>query len=245
MFFMVKFFLTAASYQIFEIIESWLIVWGKIFSITLFIPILKVKFSVAEIVKTIFLKKIFFFKIAIFKRYLYILKTRGSRIVENIQMLLMFLVGFRVQKKCNLKFHIFKRFGSDWSPHEWGFISVILLSGRTKRWWTWTLSWHHCRLYWRVVLAIFPIDKNVEQRICFKFCIANGIPYAESLKMLQKAYCESTLSKTRAYEWYSAFKSGRDAVEDLSRYMIGHQRLQLKLILLKSRKWWLKIVIQI
>ena len=35
--------------------------------------------------------------------------------------------------------------------------------------------------------------------------------------MLQKAYGESTLSKTRAYEWYSAFKSGRDVVEDLPR----------------------------
>ena len=33
--------------------------------------------------------------------------------------------------------------------------------------------------------------------------------------MLQKAYVESTLSRTRAYEWYSAFKSGQDVVEDL------------------------------
>ena len=36
----------------------------------------------------------------------------------NIQILLMFLVGFRVQKKCNSKFHIFKRFDSDWNPHQ-------------------------------------------------------------------------------------------------------------------------------
>ena len=35
--------------------------------------------------------------------------------------------------------------------------------------------------------------------------------------MLQKAYGESTLSKTRADEWYIAFKSGRDVVEDLPR----------------------------
>ena len=35
--------------------------------------------------------------------------------------------------------------------------------------------------------------------------------------MLQKAYGESTLSKTRSYEWFSAFKSGRDVVEDLPR----------------------------
>ena len=65
--------------------------------------------------------------------------------------------------------------------------------------------------------AIFPIDNNIEKRICLKFCIANGISCAEPLKMLQKAYGESSLSKTRAYEWYSAFKSGQDVVEDLSR----------------------------
>ena len=35
--------------------------------------------------------------------------------------------------------------------------------------------------------------------------------------MLQKACGESTLSKTHAYEWYSAVKSGRDVVKDLPR----------------------------
>ena len=35
--------------------------------------------------------------------------------------------------------------------------------------------------------------------------------------MLQKAYGELTLSKTRTYEWYSAFKSGRDVLGDLPR----------------------------
>ena len=61
------------------------------------------------------------------------------------------------------------------------------------------------------------MDKNIERRICLKFCILNGISCAESLKILQKAYGESTLSKTCAYEWYCAFKSGRDVVENLPR----------------------------
>ena len=61
------------------------------------------------------------------------------------------------------------------------------------------------------------MDKNIEQRICLKFCNANEISCVVSLKMLQKAYGESTLSKARVYEWYSAFKSGRDVVEDLPR----------------------------
>ena len=61
------------------------------------------------------------------------------------------------------------------------------------------------------------MDKNIKQRISLKLCAVNGISCAESLKMLQKAYGEMTLSKTRVYEWYSAFKSGRDVVEDLPR----------------------------
>ena len=61
------------------------------------------------------------------------------------------------------------------------------------------------------------MDMNIEQSICLKFCIANGIWCAESLQMLEKAYGESSLWKTRAYEWYSAFKSVRDVVEDLPR----------------------------
>ena len=69
----------------------------------------------------------------------------------------------------------------------------------------------------QVCFAIFPIDKNIEQRICLKFCIPKGISCAESLKMLQKAFGESILSKKRANEWYSAFKSDRDVMQDLSR----------------------------
>lgn len=59
------------------------------------------------------------------------------------------------------------------------------------------------------------MDKDLEQIICLKFCIANGITRAESLKMLKNAYGELTLSKTRAYKWYRVFKSGRHVVEDL------------------------------
>ena len=68
----------------------------------------------------------------------------------------------------------------------------------------------------QVCFAIFPMDKNIEHKICLKFCFENVISCAESLKILQKAYSESPLSKTRAYEWYSESQSSRD-VEDLPR----------------------------
>jgi len=61
------------------------------------------------------------------------------------------------------------------------------------------------------------MDNFVEQRVCLKFCVANEISCADALKMLQKAFCESALSKTRAYEWYKDLKSGRIVVEDLPR----------------------------
>ncbi|CAK9829703.1 Protein GVQW3 [Anthophora retusa] len=61
------------------------------------------------------------------------------------------------------------------------------------------------------------MDTSVEQRVCLKFCIANDISCSESLRMLQKAFGDSALSKTRAYEWYKQFKNGRTAIDDLSR----------------------------
>ncbi|XP_018311308.1 putative nuclease HARBI1 isoform X2 [Mycetomoellerius zeteki] len=61
------------------------------------------------------------------------------------------------------------------------------------------------------------MKKNVEQRVCLKFCFANEISCADALKMLQKAYGNSSLSKTQVYEWYKLFKDGREIVEDLPR----------------------------
>jgi len=66
-------------------------------------------------------------------------------------------------------------------------------------------------------VPIFTISENIEQRICIKFCVANEISCADALKMLQKAYGDSALSKTRAYEWHKAFKEGREVIEDLPR----------------------------
>jgi hypothetical protein len=35
--------------------------------------------------------------------------------------------------------------------------------------------------------------------------------------MLKKAYGDNCLSKTQAYEWYKAFKDGREVIENLPR----------------------------
>ncbi|KAG5328011.1 GVQW3 protein, partial [Acromyrmex charruanus] len=61
------------------------------------------------------------------------------------------------------------------------------------------------------------MKKRVEQRVCLKFCVANEISCVNALKMLQKAYGDSSLSKSQVYEWYKLFKEGREIVEDLPR----------------------------
>ena len=58
-------------------------------------------------------------------------------------------------------------------------------------------------------------NKKIEQRVCLKFCVSNGITAMESLKMLQKCSGESTLSKTQVFEWHEIFSEGREFVENL------------------------------
>jgi len=59
------------------------------------------------------------------------------------------------------------------------------------------------------------MEKKIEQRVCLKFCVFNGITATESLKMLQKCFGESTLSRTQVFEWHKAFSEGREVVENL------------------------------
>ena len=63
--------------------------------------------------------------------------------------------------------------------------------------------------------AIFTTGEKIEQRVCLKFCVSNGITATESLKMLQKCFGESTLSRTQVFEWHKAFSEGREVVENL------------------------------
>ena len=67
----------------------------------------------------------------------------------------------------------------------------------------------------KACLAIFTEEKKTEQRVCLKFYVSNGITATESLKMLQKCFGESTLSRTQVFEWNKAISEGREVVENL------------------------------
>lgn len=58
------------------------------------------------------------------------------------------------------------------------------------------------------------MSKNIEQRICIKFCVKNEISASEALKMLQKCYGDETNSRATVFAWYKLFKEGRELVDD-------------------------------
>lgn len=58
------------------------------------------------------------------------------------------------------------------------------------------------------------MSEIIQQRSSIKFCVRNEISAVKTLEMLQKAFGEGALSRTRVYEWYKLFKDGRESVED-------------------------------
>ncbi|MGR0295365.1 hypothetical protein ACUWCL_28355, partial [Klebsiella pneumoniae] len=56
-----------------------------------------------------------------------------------------------------------------------------------------------------------------EQRVCVKFCVKLGKMFTETFQMLQVAFGDECLSRSRCHEWYKRFKEGRTSCEDDSR----------------------------
>ena len=58
------------------------------------------------------------------------------------------------------------------------------------------------------------MEEKVQQRVCIDFCFRLGKTGAETYEMLQAAFGESCLRRSKTFEWYSRFKSGRRYFED-------------------------------
>jgi len=58
---------------------------------------------------------------------------------------------------------------------------------------------------------------NKERRVCMDIRFQFGKSAAETDLMLQEAFREDALSKTKVYEWYSRFRGGEMSCEDQPR----------------------------
>ena len=54
----------------------------------------------------------------------------------------------------------------------------------------------------------------MQQLVCIDFCFCLAKTGAEMYEMLQAAFGESCLSRSKTFEWHSPFKSGRRSFED-------------------------------
>jgi len=51
--------------------------------------------------------------------------------------------------------------------------------------------------------------KELEERVCAKFCCKLGKNFTEIFQLLNQAHGEDCMSRTQSYEWFKRFKEGR------------------------------------
>ncbi|GFW25381.1 protein GVQW3 [Trichonephila clavipes] len=54
--------------------------------------------------------------------------------------------------------------------------------------------------------------ENTDQRICIKFCFKLGKTGTKTYEMMKKAFGDEAMSRARVFEWFQAFKEGRQSV---------------------------------
>jgi transposase len=58
------------------------------------------------------------------------------------------------------------------------------------------------------------VDGRNEQRAAIKFCFKAGLSATETLVLVQKAFGNEAMNRSKVFRWYSRFRDGRDLVED-------------------------------
>jgi [histone H3]-lysine36 N-dimethyltransferase SETMAR len=58
------------------------------------------------------------------------------------------------------------------------------------------------------------MDGKAEQRVCVKFCVKLGKSFVETFQMLQDAFGDEVMSRSRCHEWFKRFKEGRTSTTD-------------------------------
>ena len=63
------------------------------------------------------------------------------------------------------------------------------------------------------VAITFKMIVQVEQPICFKFCIKLEYFCVETIQMIQKAFGDDAMSAAHIRVWHRCFKDGQESVE--------------------------------
>ena len=96
--------------------------------------------------------------------------------------------------------------------------------------------------FWvRRILWLFKMTEKHDQRICIKFCFQLGKISSETIQIMQKAFGNECMSKTRIKEWYNRFKAGRTSVDSDSR--LADLRRQKHWIILSGYDLRLKVIV--
>jgi hypothetical protein len=56
--------------------------------------------------------------------------------------------------------------------------------------------------------------KDLEERVCVKFCLKLRKTATKTWKILQQAFSEECMSRTQCFEWYSHFKTERTSIDE-------------------------------
>ena len=55
---------------------------------------------------------------------------------------------------------------------------------------------------------------SMEQRLAINFCIKVGKISPKTLQIVNAAYGDQTLSRSKVFQWYGQFRDGREDIED-------------------------------
>ena len=57
--------------------------------------------------------------------------------------------------------------------------------------------------------VISGMSEVYEQNVCIKLCVRLGKTGSETFEMLKQAFGDSSMSRSRTFEWFGRFKNGR------------------------------------
>jgi len=57
------------------------------------------------------------------------------------------------------------------------------------------------------------MDQRKEQQVCIKFCASLGKSVMKTLKIIQPAFGDQSLSCAQVFQWHTHFKTGRTSVD--------------------------------